>query len=638
MRDAAATEGNNRLRLKVLVDLLVWTFAGFFALLLRTPAGWLELGSVVALYTLGGMVVKVSAILGFRLHRQVWRRVTIDDLLRLIVAVGVATAVLFAIGLLLNRQGTGFPRTVPLIEGMLALLGMAGARMLTRLAAEQRDRERLRPGIRVATRVVLVGAGDAGTRIGREIRRHPEAGMELVGYVDDARGKRHLTIAGARILGVISDLPRLLPLHHVDEIFITMPSAGGRETSRVLALAHEAGVSCRILPGVTQVLSGDITLAGVRDVQVEDLLRREQVEPHLPASYIESATVLVTGAGGSIGSELVRQVALLDPGRVVLFGHGENSLYEVEREIVATLPRLDSNIVVGDIRDRAKVEYVIGTYRPDVVFHAAAHKHVPMMERDPDEAVLNNVVGTRNLAEAARGAGVQRFVNVSTDKAVHPSSILGMTKSLAELIVRRAGDDAYDDQVFLSVRFGNVLGSRGSVVPVLQSQIAAGGPITITDPEMTRYFMTIPEASRLVIQAGALGVNGAVYVLDMGTPLRIVDLARDMVRLAGLGPDDIQILFTGRRPGEKLSEELFAPEERLGVTSYEHILMADSGDVLAGVSDAELDELVAAAERRNWHELERCFRGLFPDVARAVGPIDRDVRDATMPSSLRGQM
>jgi FlaA1/EpsC-like NDP-sugar epimerase len=335
-------------------------------------------------------------------------------------------------------------------------------------------------------------------------------------------------------------------------------------------------------------------------------------------TYIEDRIVLATGAGGSIGSELVRQVARLGPRKVILFGHGENSLFQIERELLATVPTLDFTVVLGDIRDRAKIEYTMDAFSPDVIFHAAAHKHVSLMEGDPDEAVLNNVAGTRNLAEAARLAGVRRFVNVSTDKAVHPASMLGITKSLAERVVRMIGAEAGSDQVFVSVRFGNVLGSRGSVVPVFQQQIRSGGPVTLTHPEMTRYFMTIPEASRLVIQAGALGVNGAVYVLDMGTPVRIVDLARDMIRLAGVDEDDVQITFTGPRPGEKLHEELFTDEEKLGATTFEHIMVAHHDSQFDDEASTHLDMLVAAAERRDWLEMSRCLSLLDPDYRPSI--------------------
>jgi FlaA1/EpsC-like NDP-sugar epimerase len=425
--------------------------------------------------------------------------------------------------------------------------------------------------------------------------------------VDDDPSKAHLTIAGVRVLGRVEDLPRLVRENRIDEILITMPSAGGKVTSRVLGLARDAGVGCRILPGVTQVLSGDVSLGGVRAVQVEDLLRRPPVGLDEPVSYIEGRVVLATGAGGSIGSELVRQVARLGPRKIVLFGHGENSLHAIQRELLATVPTLDFAVVLGDIRDRVKIRDTMETFSPEVVFHAAAHKHVPLMESDPDEAVLNNVAGTRNLAEEARFAGVRQFVNISTDKAVNPASMLGITKSLAERAVRMIGAEAGPDQVFVSVRFGNVLGSRGSVVPVFQEQINNGGPLTLTHPEMTRYFMTIPEASRLVIQAGALGVKGAVYILDMGTPVRILDLARDMIHLAGADEEDIEIVFTGTRPGEKLHEELFTDQEKLGTTTYDHIMVAHHETADDEVTRTYLERLIEAAERRDWEEMSSCL-------------------------------
>ena len=386
---------------------------------------------------------------------------------------------------------------------------------------------------------------------------------------------------------------------------------------------------------------GDTNLAGIRAVQVEDLLRRKPIELDLPASYIKDRTVLVTGAGGSIGSELVRQAALFEPANVILFGHGENTLHQLHQELQVSMPNLRATLVLGDIRDRAKIDYVMRKFEPSVVFHAAAHKHVPLMEEDPDEAVLNNVGGTRNIAEAALGAGVDRFVNVSTDKAVRPVSMLGATKWLAELVVRMAAEEARLGQSFVSVRFGNVLGSRGSVVRVFEDQIRRGGPITVTDPEMTRYFMTIPEASRLVIQAGAMGQNGGVYVLNMGTPTRIVDLARDMVRLAGVERTRSR---SCSRAGvqERSSRGTVRPGRTVGGRAP-HLVRAHPD----GKQRRSLGRRLRCGTRRTGQgsrapQLARARALLpwpsLPDVARAVGPIDRDVRDAAMPSSLQGQM
>ena len=347
----------------------------------------------------------------------------------------------------------------------------------------------------------------------------------------------------------------------------------------MVELARRAGLECRILPGVTEILlAGDVRLAQVRDVQVEDLLRRTPFELDLAegGNYLSGRTVLVTGAGGSIGSELVRQAARLDPKRLVLLGQGENSLHSIEQELRRSVPDLDAAVIVGNVQDGAKMREVMGAFGPDVVFHAAAHKQVPLLEHNPDEAVLNNVGGTRTVARAALEAGVERFVNISTDKAVEPISMLGVTKAIAERVVLGVSAHANPGQVFVSVRFGNVLGSRGSVVPIFQDQILRGGPVTLTDPAMTRYFMTIPEASRLVIQAGSFPHNGAVYVLDMGAPVRIEDLARDMIRLSGRDDDEIDVVYTGLRPGEKLAEALFTEQERTTATRYEQILIARS--------------------------------------------------------------
>jgi FlaA1/EpsC-like NDP-sugar epimerase len=606
-------DGRRTLRLKVAIDLGVWTAAAPIAFVLRIPAHWSLLGRLIFLYTLTGIPIKLSFILFFRLDRQVWRRPTVEDLERVAQAVALGTAVMFMIGLAWSSMVVGFPRTVPLIEGALALTGLIANRGATRLLSERRSRR-----IEVASsggsrRVLLVGAGSAGTQLGLEIRRHPKSGKRLVGFLDDDPSKRRHVIAGVQVLGGLEDLPRVAKQHQIDEVLITMPAAGGKVTRRVVEFARDVGVECRILPGLTQVLAGDIQLAGVRPVEVDDLLRRESVEFVLPAPYIEGRTVLVTGAGGSIGSELARQVARLDPRKMLLFGHGENTLHDIQLELRSTFPRLNFRVVMGDIRDRVKITHVLEANAPDVIFHAAAHKHVPLMEGDPDEAVLNNVEGTLNVAEAALAAGTERFVNVSTDKAVNPASMLGVTKALAERIVHMVAGCARPDQVFVSVRFGNVLGSRGSVVPIFMEQIRQGGPLLLTHPDATRYFMTISEASSLVIQAGALAVNGAVYVLDMGSPVRIVDLARDMIHLAGADDDEIRIAFTGLRPGEKLHEELFTEKERLATTRNEHIMMARHELTQEANARAEFEELISAAHSRDWQQMDRSLTFLLPD-------------------------
>jgi FlaA1/EpsC-like NDP-sugar epimerase len=612
MGHSAGRSAQTRFGVKVAIDLAVWTLACLSAFQLRAPNRWIELAPVIGWYALASALLKFSLILKFQLDRQVWRHVTVEDVGRLALVVATGSAAMFAVGLAWHEAGIPVPRTVPIIEGVMALLGMAGVRISARMWETRKQRVRAPALAGTLRRVLLVGAGEAGTHIGWEIRRRPASGLLAVGFLDDNPAKAQLTVAGTQVLGRIEDLPRAVRAHRIDEVFITMPSAGGRETRRIADLARSANVECRILPGITQVLSGNVTLAGVRPVQVEDLLRREPVELDLPASYINGRTILVTGAGGSIGSELVRQTALLDPANIILFGHGETALHRIHQELIFSAPELRTTIVIGDVRDRVKIDYVMRRFQPSVVFHAAAHKHVPLLEGDPDEAVLNNIGGTRNLASAALQARVERFVNVSTDKAVRPTSMLGATKSLAEMVVRSVAGEAYEGQSFVSVRFGNVLGSRGSVVEEFQEQIRRGGPLRITDPEMSRYFMTIREASQLVIQAGGLGENGAVYVLNMGTPVRIVDLARDMIHLAGVDEDEIQVVFTGRRPGEKLHEELFGDEEHLEATGYPGMSVAHHEPSVDEWIRANIDQLMSAAERRDWTDLDRYLGILLP--------------------------
>ena len=617
---------------KIAIDVGIWSCAGLAAFLLRVPGRWTALAPLAGWYVLTGIPIKVALVVTAGLHRQVWRRTTVEDVYRLAIVVAAGSSAMFAIGLMWFARGLPFPRTVPIIEGALALLGLAGLRLWARTRETGRLGRRAKVAAGEPKRVLLVGAGEAGTHIGWEIRRRPTSGLQVMGFLDDDPAKARLSIAGTRVLGRIDELPEVVRQYRIDQVFITMPMADGRSTRRVAELARAANVQCRILPGITQVLSGDVTLDSVRPIQFEDLLRRTPFEARLPISYVRGRSILITGAGGSIGSELVRQTALLKPEHLVLFGHGESSLYKIDRELRVLAPDLRTTVVIGDVRDLAKTEYVLREFEPSIVFHAAAHKHVPFMEAHPDEAVLNNVEGTRNVARASLITGVERFVNVSTDKAVKPSSILGATKYLAELIVRMASEQAADGQAFVSVRFGNVLGSRGSVVEGFQEQIKRGGPLTVTHPEMTRYFMTIPEASRLVIEAGGFGHNGAVYVLNMGTPVRIVDLANDMIHLAGVENDGIDIVYTGRRPGEKLHESLFDDDEGFEATSDPGILVARDGLAFDEMTTVEIDRLVEAAVERDWSEMDRSLRALLPGFRFEGAIVDGTMSDRSVAS------
>lgn len=589
---------------KYAADLAIWALVVPVAYFLRQAFDYSGMYTAMLI----GVPIELALLHFSRLERRSWTRSTVQDLLALVSVVGLGTAITFVVGLYLNTHG-GFPRTVPVIAGTLALLGMSGLRIAARLYRE----ERARAGHDDASRVLLVGAGEAGSRMVREMRRHPSTGMLPIGYLDDDPEKGGLRVSGARVLGTVTEMAEVAIAERVDEVLITMPVASGKQTRAVVDMAAEAGLRCRILPSLTQLLSGEVNFAAIRPVEVQDLLRRDPVELDVVSleAYIRDAVVLVTGAGGSIGSEIVRQIAPFAPARVVLLGRGENPLHELENDLAAHNPDLNSVTVIGSVCDARKMAEVFSVHHPNIVFHAAAHKHVPMMQYNPDEAVLNNVGGTRTLAEAALDSGAQRFVNISTDKAVDPISMMGCTKHLAEQLVRLMSNACGEDQAFVSVRFGNVLGSRGSVVPIFEEQIRRGGPITITDPLTTRYFMTISEAAQLVIEAGASADNGSVYVLDMGEPVRIVDLARDLIRLSG-SAEDVGMVFTGMRPGEKLHERLFANGEESVSTSHQQILAARTSDVPPEDLLAGLDELLTVAAERDWAGIDRVMASLVP--------------------------
>ncbi|WP_240489181.1 polysaccharide biosynthesis protein [Cohnella thermotolerans] len=409
---------------------------------------------------------------------------------------------------------------------------------------------------------LIYGAGDCGILVARELLSPTMNDRKLIGFIDDDPHKHKLTAYNLPVLGDRKAIASIVSEFEVKEIIIAIPSAPKTVTSEIINLCISTGAKVRIIPGISDMLNGRISFSTIRDVDVEDLLGRDQVKTDLVgiAEYVQDKVVLVTGAGGSIGSELCRQIAPFQPSKLLLLGHGENSIYNIEMELKSTHPHLHIEPIIADIQDRARIETIFALHRPRVVFHAAAHKHVPLMEKNPSEAVKNNVFGTQNVADCSDQYGVERFVLISSDKAVNPTSVMGATKRIAEMYVQSL--NARSNTKFASVRFGNVLGSRGSVIPLFKKQIAKGGPITVTHPDMVRYFMTIPEAVQLVIQAGAMSKGGEIFILDMGEPVRILKLAEDLIRLSGYEPyEDIDIEFTGIRNGEKLFEELLTAEE-----------------------------------------------------------------------------
>src|SRR6266545_4795459 len=474
----------------------------------------------------------------------------------------------------------------------LLLLGLiAGSRLLARSVIE-------RPGTGLVARgkeVLVVGAGDAGQLVIREMQRNRQLGYTPIGLIDDDPRKKNLRIHGVRVLGTTEELAHILRDNRPDEVLIAIPSGSGAARQRIVTVTREGNVPVKTLPALYELISGESDLATqIRPVQVEDVLGREPVDVDLEASasYLENETVLVTGAGGSIGSELCRQIARLGPQRLILVDQGETALFEIERELVDERGFAPSVPVLADVKSRTKMRQVFERYKPSVVFHAAAYKHVPLMEANPLEAVRNNALGTRVLAETAVDFGAERFVLVSTDKAVNPKTVMGQSKALCEWIVEAYGARTDIPTRFVAVRFGNVLGSSGSVIPIFRRQIERGGPVGVTHPEMTRYFMTIPEAVSLIVQAGSIGRSGQVFVLDMGEPVSIVELARNMIRLSGKEPErDVAIEFVGVRPGEKLHEELWGDGESVGDTPHPKILAVTRPSIDAAWLDDELGEL-----------------------------------------------
>jgi FlaA1/EpsC-like NDP-sugar epimerase len=549
-----------------------------------------------------GITIPVFVLFGF--YNRWWRYVSTRDMWGLLRGVGVSVVAVFLVFTLTAFHPARVPRGIWIIDLLILLALATGTRLLARTLIE-----RPAAGTIVARgkEVVIVGAGDAAEQILREMRRTPSLGYTPIGLVDDDPRKKNLRLHGVRVLGTTQELRSILRERRPDELLIAIPSASGEARERVVQIARSENVTVKTLPGLAEMISTDFNLTGqIRPVEVEDLLGREPVEVDVDAiaGYLKDEVVLVTGAGGSIGAELCRQIAKAAPTRLVLLDNGEAGLFEIERELVDERGFRATAAVLADAGNERKMRQVFEKYRPTVVFHAAAYKHVPLMEANPLEAFRNNTLVTRTVADVAVEFEAKRFVLVSTDKAVNPKNVMGQSKALCEWLVEAWGHRGETPTRFCGVRFGNVLASSGSVIPTFRKQIARGGPVTVTHAEMTRYFMTIPEAVQLVIQAGAIGGRGQVYVLDMGEPVRIVDLADTMIRLSGKEPGrDIRIEFVGARPGEKLHEELSSADETVTPSAHEAILLVTRPPIDASWLEAELDELEELVEAGETLEL-----------------------------------
>ena len=497
---------------------------------------------------------------------------------------------------------------------LLAFFGLCGVRILRRLTAEDRAKEKLNGDYRgQVKKVLLVGAGDAGNLVLKELQQRADLGFHVVGFADDDPGKFKKTIQGVRVLGSTAQIPELARAHGFVEIIITVANASSKDIRRIVSIAEEAGLKVKIVPGLFEMLDEKIKITKVREVNIDDLLGRSvfHLAEHLPevSTAYRGKRILVTGAGGSIGGELCRQLMAMEPRDLVLLDKDENSIFEIDTDL-KSVDRNEVRVhpVIANIKNRERLGHIFEKYRPEIVFHAAAHKHVPLMELNVAEAVLNNVSGTKNVVETADMFGVERLIFISTDKAVNPTSVMGATKKIGEAIVQKVARTS--GTKFSCVRFGNVLGSRGSAVPLFQKQIAKGGPVTVTHPDIRRYFMSISEAVHLIIQAGTVGEKGEIFVLDMGEPIRIVDMVKTLIRLSGHKEEDIAIRYIGLRPGEKLFEEILIDEERNKATKFEKIFVSPPLESLNGHAISAVDKIIETAKAGDGDEIIRSLSGM----------------------------
>ena len=590
------------------LDLLSINIAFVLSVILRFGKDWGEyLDKYKAAFIYLTIFYFIFALI-FKLYNRIWIYTSINSLF--IVTVTTTCAVAACVLYFNIGKEISFPRTVQVLTWFISLSLIGGSKLLWRLYWEKRT-----PFKRRGERILIVGAGDAGNIVCREIDKRKDLGI-LVGFVDDDTAKIGKIIHNKKVLGPIENINKIIEKEKVGMVVITIPSAKGSEIRRIINKINTQNIKIKIMPGLYELLGDEVSVSRIRDVKMEDLLNRESVNLNIKkiSGYIKGKKIMVTGGAGSIGKELSMQVCKFSPDELIILDHNENGLFYIERDIRKKYPKLQIHIIVADIRNREKMEKIFKNFQPEVVFHAAAHKHVPMMEYHPDEAVSNNIIGTKYLAELADKYDVNNFVMISTDKAINPTSVMGASKQVAEMIIKMYGKKSKTN--FVAVRFGNVLASNGSIVPIFKKQIAEGGPVTVTDKEMKRYFMTISEASQLVIQAGGLGIGEEIFILEMGEPLKIVDLARNLIKLSGFALDeDIKIKFTGIRPGEKLFEELLTEKERnrvLGESGHEKIFIAQTEEVRRDKLEKDIAELEALAKNLDDEGIVRKLQEIVP--------------------------
>jgi FlaA1/EpsC-like NDP-sugar epimerase len=615
----------NRLVLFGDLFLIIVAALGSFALRLDLGPFFIDYLNQAIWLSAIALILKPLVFYAFGLYRRLWAYASVYELMLIILAVSTASVLVSVtvILLLVFKVLPNFPRGALPIDWLLSMGLIGGSRFALRVIAEAQSSSS-NSNTR-SRRVLVVGAGDAGALVVREMQKNPALPLKPVCFLDDDEDKQKQQIHGIPVVGTLSDLARTVDIRRIEEVIIAIPSAPGRVVRQVADVCRRKGVPFRTMPGIYELIGGKVNVSRLREVDITDLLRREPalIDDHLIGETLGGRRVLVTGAGGSIGRELSRQVARWGPSALILVGHGENSIFETLMDLEENFPALPVHPIIADVRDLDRLNVVFDNLQPQVVFHAAAHKHVPLMENNVEEAITNNVLGTRNIVEVSENYGVEKLVMISSDKAIRPTSIMGAAKRIAELIVL---DTARRSNLRYSVvRFGNVLGSRGSVIPLFKRQIAQGGPITITHPDMKRYFMTIPEAVHLVLQASTMGEGSEVFVLNMGEQVRILDLAEDLIRLSGLEPGrDVEIVFTGIRPGEKLSEELWDKWAHYEPTSHPDIVLLADEDLLGGeiLADA-VDELSHMAREGDVKGIIHLLDEFIPGAAvRSAPPPD----------------
>lgn len=609
--------GNKKAKMSILVvmDSILIFFAYFVAFIFRFKYTDISIADIVVLYgNYIGRIFFVCAIFVsifglFRQYKSVWSIASIDEFISGVVATSVGTIIILVMSYFDNSR---IPLMVTIMAGIMIMIFCNGIRIGWRIVRRTliyvSDRSNGN-----YKRVLVVGAGGAGALVANEYKKNPQYKKKVVAFVDDFSQKKGTYVSGVKVLGNRYDIPEVVESQRIEEIIIAISELNEVELKKILDECKKTTAQVKIMPGVSEVIDGKFSVKKIRDVDVEDLLGREPIKLDFSgiSSYIENKVIMVTGGGGSIGSELCRQIARFNPKELIIFDIYENSAYDLQNELLREYKDLNLKTLIGSVRDRKRLNNIFKEYRPQVVFHAAAHKHVPLMEDSPGEAIKNNVLGTLNTAELASEYGVERFVLISTDKAVNPTNVMGATKRMCEMVIQSI--DKESDTEFVAVRFGNVLGSNGSVVPLFKKQIAEGGPVTLTHKDITRYFMTIPEASQLVLQAGAYAKGGEIFVLDMGQPVKIYDLAENLIRLSGYIPnEEIEIKVTGLRPGEKLYEELLMDEEGLSETPHKKIFIGRPGEFKLEKVKNNINELLDVVKLGNKEKLREKLHEVVP--------------------------